>query len=314
MSYDIVLFKKDKSKISKRKLEGILWKQYWIARSTEKDTYEFMHNKDQSYIEIKHDYYETVEPLIKTKKVDSIELRTWASSSEWTINHLIRLSFLLSEKLGLIVYDPQLGEEITVKDIDKLEETYFKWRLSVKAFELKLDIDPKKLIPITVFVAHSFLSCDDLINDYIISLLRHRVKEVLTGRPYQTVSMSKKIKDKIKRSDLVVAILTKRERITKGKYKTSEWVKDEATFAAGAQKDVIFIKENEVVDIPGIFGDYEWIPLDRNLIGIIGKEIDKYLRKYKKGRRLTQSLSQVLTHFRQNAIRALRKLWERYLK
>jgi len=250
MSYDIVLFKKDKSKISKKKLEGILWKQHWIARSHKKDTYVFMYNTDQSYIEIKHDYYETDELLIKTKKVDSIELRTWASSSEWTINHLIRLSFLLSEKLDLIVYDLQLGKEITVKDIDKLEESYFEWRLFVKALELELDVDPKKLIPITVYVAHSFLLCDDLINNYIISSLRHRVKEVLTGRPYQTMSISKKVKEKIKRSDLVVAILTKRERITKGKYKTSKWVKDEATFAAGAQKDVIFIKENEVVDIP----------------------------------------------------------------
>jgi len=282
MSYDIILFKKDKSKISKRKLEGILWKHHWIARSPEKDTYVFMHNTDQSYIEIKHDYYETDELLIKTKKVDSIELRTWASSSEWTINHLIRLSFLLSEKLDLIVYDPQLGKEITVKDIDKLEESYFEWRLFVKALKLELDVDPKKLIPITVFVAHSFLPCDDLINEYIISSLRHRVKEVLTGRPYQTMSISKKVKEKIKRSDLVVAILTKREKITKGKYKTSEWVKDEATFAAGAQKDVIFIKENEVVDIPGIFGDYEWILLDRYHVVNVVKEIDKYLRKYKK--------------------------------
>lgn len=286
MSYDIVLFKKDKSKISKRKLEGILWKQHWIARSPEEDIpeediYVFMHNEDQSYIEIKHDYYETDEPLIKTKKVDSIELRTWASSSEWTINHLIRLSFLLSEKLGLIVYDPQLGKEITAKDIDKLEKSYFEWRLSVKAVELKLDVDPKKLIPITAFVAHSFLPCDDLINDYIISSLRHSVKEVLTGRPYQTMSTSKKVKEKIKKSDLVVVILTKRERITKGKYKTSEWIKDEATFAAGAKKDVIFIKENEVVDIPGIFGDYEWIPLDRYHVGNVVEKIDEYLRKYK---------------------------------
>lgn len=282
MSYDILLFKKDKNKISKRKLEGILWKQHWIARSTEKDTYIFMYNEDQSCIEIKHDYYELDGSLIKTKKFDSIELRTWALSSEWTINHLIRLSFLLSEKLDLVVYDPQLDKEITVKDIDKLEKSYFEWRLNVKAVELELDVDPKKLIPITVFVAHSFLPCDDLINDYIISSLRHRVKEVLTGRPYQTMSISEKVKEKIKRSNLVVAILTKREKITKGKYKTSQWVKDEATFAAGAKKDVIFIKEKGVIDIPGIFGDYEWILLDRYQVGNVVEEIDEYLRKYKK--------------------------------
>ena len=168
MSYDILLFKKDKSKIPKRELEGILWKQHWIARSPEKDTYVFMHNTDQSHIEIKHHYYEPDETLIKTKKVDSIEIRTWASSSEWTINHLIRLSFLLSEKLGLVVYDPQLGKKIAVKDIDKLEKSYFEWRLIVKALELKLDVDPKKLIPMTVFIAHSFLPCDDLMNDYLI--------------------------------------------------------------------------------------------------------------------------------------------------
>ncbi|GAI45764.1 unnamed protein product, partial [marine sediment metagenome] len=182
VSYDILLLRQDQTKISKRKLEGILWNQHWIAKSPEKDTYIFMHNTDQSHIEIKHDYYEPDDPLIKTKKVDSIELRTWALSSEWTINHLIRLAFLLSEKLGLVIYDPQLGKRITIKDIDKLEESYFEWRLSVKAVELKLDVDPKKLIPITAFVAHSFSPSDDLINDYIISSLRHRVKEVLTGR------------------------------------------------------------------------------------------------------------------------------------
>ncbi len=282
MSYDILLLKQGKTKISKMKLERILWNQHWIARSPEKDTYVFMHNEDQSYIEIKHDYYEPEESPIKTKKVDSIELKTWASSSEWTINHLIRLTFLLSEKLGLIVYDPQLGKRITIKDIDKMEKSYFEWRIFVKAVELKLDVDPKKLIPITVFVAHSFLPCDDSINDYIISSLRHRVREVLTGRPYQTMSISKKVKQKIKRSDLVVAILTRRERITKGKYKTSEWVKDEATFAAGARKDVIFIKEDGVVSIPGIFGDYEWIPLERYHVANVVEKIDEYLRKYKK--------------------------------
>ncbi|GAI26858.1 unnamed protein product, partial [marine sediment metagenome] len=103
-----------------------------------------------------------------------------------------------------------------------------------------------------------------------------------TGRPYQTMSISKKIKEKIRRSDLMVAILTKRERIAKRKYKTSQWVKDEATFAAGAKRDVIFIKENGVVDIPGIFGDYEWLPLDRYHVGDVIEEIDKYLTKYEK--------------------------------
>jgi len=135
-------------------------------------------------------------------------------------------------------------------------------------------------MPIAVFIAHSFLPCDDLINDYIIDFFRHRVKKVLTGRPYQTDSISKKVKEKIRKSDLVVAILTKREKISKGKYKTSEWVKDEATFAAGAHKDVIFIKEENVFDIPSIFGDYEWINLDRYHISNTAKEIDEYLKNY----------------------------------
>lgn len=282
MSYDILLFKKDKTNISKSKLESILWKQHWIARTSEENTYVFFHDTDQSYIEIKHGYYDMDESLIKTKKVDSIKLITWASSSEWTINHLIRLSFLLSEKLDLIVYDSQSDKEITVKDIDKLEKSYFKWRLYVDAIKLECDLDPKELIPIIVFIAHSFLPCDDSINDYIVDYFRHKVKEVLTGRPYQTMSISKKIKEKIKRSDLVVAILTKREKLNKGKYKTSEWVKDEATFASGAQKDVIFIKEEQVLDIPSIFGDYEWIPLDRYHVRNVVEEIDEYLKKYKK--------------------------------
>lgn len=281
MSYDITLFKKDETNISKTKLESILWKQHWIARSSEKDTYVFWHNEDQIYIEISRGYFEIDYLLSSSKKINSIELRTWASSSEWTINHLIRLSFLLAEKLDLTVYDSQIGKEISVKDIDKLVKSYLEWRTWVDAINLKLDINPKDLVPITVFIAHSFLPCDDLVNDYIIDYFRHKVKKVLTGRPYQTDSISKKIKEKIRESDLVVAVLTKRDRISKGKYKTSEWVKDEATFAAGAKKDILFIKEENVIDLPGIFGDYEWIKLNRYYLRDTIEKVDEYLKVYK---------------------------------
>lgn len=281
MSYDIILIKKDKTNISKTKLESILWKQHWIARSSRKDTYIFWHNEDQSYIEINHNYFEIDSSPNSSKKIDSIELRTWASSSEWTINYLIRLSFLLAEKLDLIVYDTQIGKEISVKDIDKLEKSYFKWRTWVDAINLKLDISPKDLIPIAVFIAHSFLPCDDLVNDYIIDYFRHKVKKVLTGRPYQTDSISKKVKGKIRESDLVVAVLTKRDKISKGRYKTSQWVKDKATFAAGAKKNVLFIKEENVSDLPGIFGDYEWIELNRNHLRDSIEKVDEYLKNYK---------------------------------
>lgn len=281
MSYDISLFKKDKTNISKTKLESILWKQHWIARSSEKDTYVFWHNEDQSYIEISRGYFEIDYSLSSSKKINSIELRTWASSSEWTINHLIRLSFLLAEKLDLTVYDSQIGKEISVKDIDKLVKSYLEWRTWVDAINLKLDINPKDLVSITVFIAHSFLPCDDLVNDYIIDYFRNKVKKVLTGRPYQTDSISKKVKEKIRESDLVVAVLTKREKISKGKYKTSEWVKDEATFAAGAKKDILFMKEENVIDLPGIFGDYEWIKLNRYYLKGTIEKVDEYLKVYK---------------------------------
>jgi hypothetical protein len=184
--------------------------------------------------------------------------------------------------LGLIVYDAQIGKEISVKDIDKLAKSYFKWRNFTDAINLKMNLlNPKDLIPITVFIAHSFLPCDDEVNDYIIDFFRYKVEKVLTGLPYQTDSISKKVKEKIRKSDLVVAVLTKREKISKGKYKTSEWVKDEATFAAGAKKDVLFLKEGDVFDLPSIFGDYEWINLNRYYLRDTIEKVDEYLKGYK---------------------------------
>ena len=106
MSFDIRLLRKDKSTIKKEQLEKVLWEQHWISRLPRPNSYALIHTKDQSYIEINHEPQEFETAFSKTKKLDLVELRTWAGSSELTINHLIRLIDTLATKLGLEIYDP----------------------------------------------------------------------------------------------------------------------------------------------------------------------------------------------------------------
>lgn len=279
MSYDIQLFRKDKRVIPKSKFEKLLFKQHWICRTSEGD-YQFIHTRDQCLIEITYSFDE-LENLFSKKKFNSIELSTWANSSEWSINHLVRLCFLLANELRLIVYDPQLNKIIKQKNIEKIIDSYFKWRIKAKALSYKFDIEPKQLIPITIFVACSFAPEDDYINDYIISFLRNYVKEVLTGYPYQPETITKKVEEKIKKSDILIAIFTGRTRVSKNHYRTSQWVKDEAVYALGAGKKVILIKENTVVGIPKILSGHEYMTISKHDISDAIEKLKNYFNELK---------------------------------
>lgn len=287
MSFDIQLFRKDKSVIKKKELEQVLFEQHWIMRLPEDNSYALMHSDDHSYIEITHRFKEVDTAFLKSKTVDIVELRTWANSSEWTSNHLIRLIDTLANRLELEIYDLQQGKIIKPSDYDSIEGFYIDWRQRVEAFSLELEnLDKENLLPITAFIGHSFLPEDDFITSYIVSAIRNRIKRVVTGRPAQIRSVSEKVKEKIDSADLAIQIFTRKEKKKNGTWITSDWVLNEAIYAHGKGKKLIIIKESEVEDLPGIFGDMEYVPLDRKNIVKAVKNVEEMLDDFCKKKKM----------------------------
>ena len=115
-----------------------------------------------------------------------------------------------------------------------------------------------------VFLAHSFDDKDEELARDFLELIGLLGFTCTTGRTPKLKEISKKIKESIGGSDLVVALMTKDRKISSGKWSTSEWVRSEADYALGAGKAVLQIVEKGVYMRTGITGDVERIMFQRS--------------------------------------------------
>jgi hypothetical protein len=114
------------------------------------------------------------------------------------------------------------------------------------------------------FVGQSFAESDQVINNVIQRFLRALNLEVLTGEKPRAASVSKKVRDRIERSEIFVGVFTKRDKIEgKSEWTTSSWVIDEKAYALARGKKLILLKEQGVNSIGGLQGDYEYLEFDR---------------------------------------------------
>ena len=101
------------------------------------------------------------------------------------------------------------------------------------------------------------------------------------------MGIGQKIKERIGRADLFVAILTRRYPIRNNKYwTTAPWVVEEKGFSIGQnpRRPIILLVEDGI-EVPtetgGLEGDLEYIKFDRYRLDIAQKELRGLLRRRK---------------------------------
>lgn len=115
-----------------------------------------------------------------------------------------------------------------------------------------------------VFLAYSFRPENEKLVHLVRDLLVAIGFEILEGEEPKPISVSDKVKQKITSSDCLVALMTKDKQDDKGEWLPSDWVREEAVFALAQKKHVIRILEEGVSKEGKIFGDQEFIPIEKD--------------------------------------------------
>ena len=118
----------------------------------------------------------------------------------------------------------------------------------------------------TLFLAHSFRPEDEEFITGFRELLIYLGFTVLDGKADRLGSISKAVRDKIKASDIVVVVMTKRDRKENGQYTPPSWLIEEKAVAVAFEKRVAMFVEDEVdtADLGGLQGDDQLFHFTRN--------------------------------------------------
>lgn len=120
----------------------------------------------------------------------------------------------------------------------------------------------KKLLKPLIFLAFPFNPRDEWIRRCVPRLLNLYGCDVKTGEDYFAKDISNGVTNDIARSSLVVAFLTRTQKLADGRWAPSQWVLQEVGFARGKGIPVVVILENGVLYETGILGDIQVINLD----------------------------------------------------
>ena len=116
----------------------------------------------------------------------------------------------------------------------------------------------------TAFLAHSFAPADASVTACVADTLKAIGISVITGGKPKAARISDKVKGLIEGQYLFIVIFARRDKIArKNEWTTSSWLIDEKAYAVGKSKRLIILKEDGVLSIGGIQGDYEFIEFSR---------------------------------------------------
>ena len=117
-----------------------------------------------------------------------------------------------------------------------------------------------------IFLSYSFRQVDDEFVSGFKELLSYNGYSVIDGKADRTGSISEAILDKIRVSDMVIIVMTKRDKKENEKYTTSSWLLEEKGAALALGKEVVMFVEQEIDgdDIGGMQGDAQRFHFTRN--------------------------------------------------
>jgi hypothetical protein len=122
--------------------------------------------------------------------------------------------------------------------------------------------DPRQSPAPLVFVSYPFSIRDEWIKYSVPPILRLYGCGVVTGENYPAQEIGVAVADDIARSNLLVAFLTRDQKLADGGWVPSEWVLQEIGFARGKGIPVVLIREQGVYTKIGILGNIQVIELD----------------------------------------------------
>jgi hypothetical protein len=172
---------------------------------------------------------------------------------------------------------PNVLSVITKSDSVFGDKTYFEDLTRVLLKEVKESITPKsKIVNIsskkkvsnskTIFLGYSYRQIDNEFVSGFKDLLIDKGYEVIDGKADGLGSISQAIIEKISISDIVVVVMTKRDKKENGKFTTAAWLLEEKGAALALKKDVGMFVEEEIdeSDIGGMQSDIQRFHFTRN--------------------------------------------------
>jgi hypothetical protein len=113
-----------------------------------------------------------------------------------------------------------------------------------------------------VFISYPFNPRDEWIKYCVPPLLRRYGCRALSGENHQGQDISDAVTNNIARSNLLIAFLTRNQKLANGQWAPSEWVLQEIGFARGRGIPVVLVREVGVYSKIGITGNIQVIELD----------------------------------------------------
>ena len=131
------------------------------------------------------------------------------------------------------------------------------------------------------FMSKSFSDQDRAVNDYFEGILKALKIQFETGERYSSDSIPQKVRDRIHRCDLMILILTRRDKLERGGYTAPAWLIKEVGHAQQEGKPVIALVERGIRDDAGLKMEKELIYFERDSLESMQKATVKFLEALK---------------------------------
>ena len=113
-----------------------------------------------------------------------------------------------------------------------------------------------------VFLSYGYNDRDKWIPALVKPMIEAFGSDVLTGEAAYGTAISDHVQAQIKRSDAMLAFLTRRDDLGQGHWSTHRWVLDEIAIGIAAKVPLVEIRESGVDQQPGIAGQFQHIMLE----------------------------------------------------
>jgi Predicted nucleotide-binding protein containing TIR-like domain len=118
------------------------------------------------------------------------------------------------------------------------------------------------------FIAHSFAAEDRPLVMAIKRTIRAAGFEALTGERAEARGVAEKVRARIDRAKVFIALLTRCHKVGDGAWTTNPWVIEEKGYFLGRHRSgrlIVLVEEGIAVphETGGISGDLEYVPFDR---------------------------------------------------
>lgn len=206
--------------------------------------------------------------FIEPAKVKRLRISESELSSDQCVqdsyDHLSSGIIMIIEAKNCVFDNEKYSKDITRKTLQDVKEIIDKsLPKGSKIVEIDSDaIEQSK----TIFLGYSYREIDDEFVSGFKELLIDKGYDVIDGKADGLGSISQAILEKIGLSDIVVIVMTKRDKKENGKFTTAAWLLEEKGAALALQKRVGMFVEEEIddADIGGMQGDSQRFHFTRN--------------------------------------------------